>query len=113
MVRMYGEVELVTRVPAGCFVPPPRVESAVLRVTPFAGGASRVPVADEAHFSRVVHAAFNRRRKTLRNALSPLAPEAAIAAALEAAAIDPQRRGETLSVEEFARLANALGERHA
>jgi 16S rRNA (adenine1518-N6/adenine1519-N6)-dimethyltransferase len=113
MVRMYGEVELVTRVPAGCFVPPPRVESAVVRVTPFSGGAPRVAIADEARFSRVVHAAFNRRRKMLRNALLPLAPEAAIAAALEAAAIHPQRRGETLSVEEFARLADALVEHHA
>lgn len=104
MVRMSGEAKLVRRVAAGAFVPPPRVDSAVLRIRPFPEGRTRVPVADEALFSRVVHAAFNQRRKTLRNALKALADQAAF----EVAAIDPQRRGETLSVEEFARLTDAI-----
>jgi len=105
MVQMSGETRIVRRVSAGAFVPAPRVESAVLRVVPFAGGRTRAPVSDEARFSRVVHAAFGKRRKTLRNALAGLAGPAAF----EAAQIDPQRRGETLSVEEFARLSEAVG----
>ncbi len=104
MIQMSGEVKLVRKVAAGAFVPAPRVNSAVLRVTPFAGGVTRVPVSDEALFSRVVHAAFGMRRKTLRNALRELAGEAAFAAA----GIDAQRRGETLSVAEFARLTDEI-----
>jgi 16S rRNA (adenine1518-N6/adenine1519-N6)-dimethyltransferase len=109
MVRMYGDAKLVTRVRAGGFVPPPKVDSAVLAVTPFAGGATRVPVCDEARFSQVVHAAFNQRRKTLRNALKPMIDDAAaLDGALARASIDGQRRGETLSVEEFARLTDSI-----
>jgi 16S rRNA (adenine1518-N6/adenine1519-N6)-dimethyltransferase len=101
MVRMFGEPRLVRKVRAGAFLPAPRVDSAVLAVTPFA--ATRVAVKSESRFSEVVHAAFNQRRKTLKNALAALVDEAAFARA----AIDPGRRGETLSVEEFARLADA------
>lgn len=106
MVRMYGEAKQVAKVRAGGFVPPPRVDSAVLKVTPFEGGRTRVPVADVERFSKVVHAAFNQRRKTLRNALKALVddPDPALARAQ----IDGQRRGETLSVEEFARLTDEL-----
>jgi 16S rRNA (adenine1518-N6/adenine1519-N6)-dimethyltransferase len=104
MVAMSGRAKIVCRVPAGAFVPAPRVDSAVLRVEPFAGGSTRAQVASEEQFSRVVHAAFNQRRKTLRNALKALADDAAFARA----GIDPQRRGETLSVEEFAALTNAI-----
>ena len=107
MVRMYGEPKLVCRVRAGGFVPAPRVDSAVLRIVPYAGGAPKVAV-DDARFSKVVHAAFNQRRKTLRNALGAAFAAAAVDRALAAAAIDGQRRGETLSVEEFARLTEAL-----
>jgi 16S rRNA (adenine1518-N6/adenine1519-N6)-dimethyltransferase len=109
MVAMYGDARRVCKVPANAFIPAPRVESAVVRITPFAGGATRAPVKDEQRFSDVVHAAFNQRRKTLRNALSALANEAVFAAA----GIDSQRRGETLSVEEFARLSDATLVAHA
>jgi 16S rRNA (adenine1518-N6/adenine1519-N6)-dimethyltransferase len=109
MVRMYGEAKQIVRVRAGGFVPAPRVDSAVLRVTPFEGGRTRVPVRDVERFSEVVHAAFNQRRKTLRNALKAIVEDAAkLDAALAAAGIDGQRRGETLSVEEFARLTDAI-----
>ena len=108
MVRLYGEPKLVCRVRAGGFIPAPRVDSAVLRIVPYAGGATKVAV-DDRQFSRVVHAAFNQRRKTLRNALSAVFDIAAVDHALAAAAIDGQRRGETLSVEEFARVTGGLG----
>ena len=89
------------RVPAGAFTPPPKVESAVVRMQPL--GADRLRARDEALFARIVAGAFSQRRKTLRNAARDFVPEAAFAAV----AIDPQRRGETLSVAEFVALADA------
>lgn len=98
------EVDTVVRVPAGAFHPPPKVDSAVVRLRP-----RRVPLAEEsAGFRAVVRAAFQSRRKTLRNALTRAADPASAAKALEHAEIDPARRGETLSVAEFDRLARAL-----
>jgi 16S rRNA (adenine1518-N6/adenine1519-N6)-dimethyltransferase len=108
MVAMSGSAKIVCRAPAGAFVPAPRVESSVVRIEPFAGGATRAPVRDEARFSQVVHAAFNQRRKTLRNALRAIADDAQLDAALAATKLDGKRRGETLTVEEFAQLADAL-----
>jgi 16S rRNA (adenine1518-N6/adenine1519-N6)-dimethyltransferase len=106
MVRLYGEPKLVGRVRAGSFVPAPRVDSAVLRIAPHA----TLVTEDVTRFGRVVHAAFNQRRKTLRNALSAAFSADAVERALAAAAIDGQRRGETLTVAEFARVAAALPE---
>ena len=105
MVRLYGEPKLVTKVRAGSFVPAPRVDSAVVRIVPRAQLMAGV---DEARFSKVVHAAFNQRRKTLRNALSAAFDVGAVDRALATAAVDGQRRGETLSVDEFGRLSEAL-----
>jgi len=105
MVRFYGEPKLVCRVRAGGFVPAPRVDSAVLRIVPH---EKRLDVGD-AQFSKVVHAAFGQRRKTLRNALSAVFDGATVDRALATAAIDGMRRGETLSVAEFATLTTALG----
>jgi len=104
MVRLWGEPKLVCRVRAGGFVPAPRVDSAVLRIVPRATPLD----ADRDQFSRVVHAAFGQRRKTLRNALSAAFDGGVVDGALAAAAIDGQRRGETLSVDEFATLTRAL-----
>ena len=104
MVRLWGEPKLVCRVRAGGFVPAPRVDSAVLRIVPRAAALD----ADRDRFSRVVHAAFGQRRKTLRNALSAAFDAGVVDGALAAAAIDGQRRGETLSVDEFATLTRAL-----
>jgi 16S rRNA (adenine1518-N6/adenine1519-N6)-dimethyltransferase len=92
---------LALRVPPGAFTPPPKVDSAVVRMMPLAGARPRAR--DEAVFARVVAAAFEQRRKMLRSALR----EWVEAAAFEAAAIDSTRRGETLSVAEFIALADA------
>jgi 16S rRNA (adenine1518-N6/adenine1519-N6)-dimethyltransferase len=89
-------------VPGGAFRPAPKVESALARLVPLHAG--KPAIADEVLFARVVAAAFSQRRKTLRNALSSLAP----AATMEAARIDPGARGETLAVADFVRLANLL-----
>ena len=88
--------------PAGAFRPAPKVDSAVARLTPL--GDARPRLADEALFARIVAAAFGQRRKTLRNALRTLASETE----LESADVAPGARGETLSVADFVRLANAL-----
>ncbi len=89
-------------VPGGAFRPAPKVESAVARLVPLR--EHRPSIDDRALFARVVAAAFAQRRKTLRNALSALCD----ADALRGAGIDPGARGETLSVADFARLANRL-----
>ncbi|MCC6535212.1 MAG: 16S rRNA (adenine(1518)-N(6)/adenine(1519)-N(6))-dimethyltransferase RsmA [Burkholderiales bacterium] len=98
------EIERLFRVPAGAFRPQPKVESAFARLRPWR--TLPAPARDEALFARVVAAAFGQRRKTLRNALASIAD----AAQLREAGIDPQVRGETLSVADFVRLANALHE---
>jgi 16S rRNA (adenine1518-N6/adenine1519-N6)-dimethyltransferase len=89
------------RVPPGAFTPPPKVDSAVVRMVPL--GPHRVRARDEAHFERVVAGAFSQRRKMLRGALRAMvAPKA-----FDAARIESSRRGETLSVAEFVSLADA------
>ena len=95
------EVATVCRLRPGSFYPAPKVESAVVRLLP-----RTVPLAEETEsFQAVVRAAFQMRRKTLRNALRGLGDAERADRALSAAGIDPGRRGETLSIEEFARLA--------
>ncbi len=105
-VQYYTAPEIAFIVPPQSFVPAPAVESAVIRCVI----RERAPVelADEATFFRVVKAGFAQRRKTLANALKAagLAP-ADTAAILAAAGIDGGRRGETLSLQEFAAVANA------
>ena len=95
-------VDKLFRVPAGAFNPAPQVDSAVVRLKPL--GDRRTPVTDRPTFEAVVAAAFGQRRKTLRNALDRLID----APALVALGIDPGARGETLSVAQFATIANSL-----
>jgi len=104
--RLWFDIERVTVVHPGAFFPPPKVQSVVLCFTPLA--APRVPVADEPFFRRVVKGAFSQRRKTLRNALAGSGFAEGLDAALFAAGIAPVRRGETLSLAEFARLSECL-----
>ena len=101
MLQYRFAMALAVRVPPGAFTPPPKVESAVVRMVPLPDG--RLRARDEALFTKIVVAAFSQRRKTLRNAARALVGESAFAAA----GIDPARRGETLSVGEFVRLADA------
>ena len=100
MVQYRCRTEWLFGVAPGCFRPPPRVHSAVLRLTP-RGPAQAAH--DPARLADVVRLAFGQRRKTLRNSLMPLLPEQA----LRDAGVDPARRPETLSVAEFVALANA------
>ncbi len=106
MVRTYADVSTVAKVGAGSFVPPPKIDSTVVKIVPLP--APRAPITDEKHYSAVVHAAFGQRRKTLRNALRAVFDEAAVDAALAQTTIDGNRRGETLDIAEFAALATAI-----
>lgn len=102
-----AEVSIERIVPPGAFLPPPKVESAVVCAL-FRPPSD--PVTDPARFRRLVKAGFAQRRKTLGNALRAgrVAEPAALASALRAAGIDPGRRGETLTVAEWAALERAL-----
>jgi 16S rRNA (adenine1518-N6/adenine1519-N6)-dimethyltransferase len=101
MLQYRFAMAVAVRVPPGAFTPPPKVDSAVVRMEPLR--ASRPRARDEALFARIVTAAFSQRRKTLRNATKGLLE----AAHFDAAAVDPGRRGETLSVAEYIALADA------
>ncbi len=109
LCQYYTDPEIVTIVPAGLFVPPPKVDSAVLKMRFL--DEPRVRVNDESLFFRTVKAAFSQRRKTLLNCLAsnfPLGKEK-LSEIMESVGIDPRRRGETLSLKEFASLSDALG----
>lgn len=107
-VQVYSRPRVVARVPAGAFYPRPEVDSAVVRLE--ARPAPAVAGLDMDHFFRVVKAGFSQKRKQLRNALAgglQLAP-AALEPALAQAGVDPARRAETLSLEEWGAIARAL-----
>lgn len=111
LLQLHADVDVPHHVPAGAFTPPPEVESAVVRLA--FRDAPRADPGDEALFRRLVKAAFAQRRKTLGNALKAgriAAPEE-LQAALADEGIDPGRRAETLSVEEFAAIARRLSRR--
>ena len=108
-VQNVAEAEVVARVPAAAFEPAPEVDSAVLRLRRRADPV--VPVGDARDaFYRVVQAGFRQRRKQVHNGLTRELPIArdAVAAALEACGVDPERRPQTLSVAEWACLTDAL-----
>jgi len=93
----------------GSFNPSPKVDSVVLSFIPLQ--KPRVDVGDEKLFRRIVKGAFGQRRKTLNNSLKAAFPELLpdiLSEIFKVASIDPLRRGETLSISEFARLTNAF-----
>jgi 16S rRNA (adenine1518-N6/adenine1519-N6)-dimethyltransferase len=101
MLQAWCEVTALFNVGPGAFKPPPRVDSAVVRLVPRA--PAQVGIVEPVHFATIVRAAFGQRRKTLRNSLRQLVDDEQ----LEAAAIDPQLRAEQLAVADFVRLANS------
>ena len=103
MLQSRCSVEALFKVMPGAFRPPPKVESAVVRLIPLP--PEELAVLDAGAFDRVVRAAFSQRRKTLRNALHDVATPAQMLAA----EVDPRARAEDLEVADFIRLANRLG----
>ena len=107
-VQVYGEPEIVARIPAGAFYPPPKVDSAVVRVSLYP--EPRIPDTNLDLFFRLAKAGFSQKRKTLRNALSGgmhWEPKQA-AAILELAGIDPRRRAETIRLDEWRLLTEVV-----
>ncbi len=107
----YAEPKLLFDVPPSCFLPQPKVTSAVITLK--TRHEPPCPVADEALFFKVVRAAFAQRRKTLANALSsgfPNLGKERIAAILADCGLSPTVRGEALTLEQFAAIANRIGE---
>ena len=110
--QYYAEPRLLFDVPPSCFIPQPKVTSAVLTLP--VRPAPPCPVADEKLFFRVVRASFAQRRKTLLNALAagfPELPKQELAELIESCGFAPTVRGETLDIPAFAALANALAAR--
>jgi 16S rRNA (adenine1518-N6/adenine1519-N6)-dimethyltransferase len=105
------QTELIGFVPPSSFIPAPKVDSAVLKLTP--RQSPRVQVNDESLFFSVVKDSFQQRRKTLFNNLK-ISPRLAdldgetLRRLLLSLGIDPHRRGETISIEEFGQIANAI-----
>jgi len=100
MLQQRYDIENLFTVPPGAFFPPPKVDSAIARLTPLT--TPQHPVENQADFAELVKQAFSQRRKTLRNTLK----KHLNAEQIEELAIDPSTRAETLSVADFARLAN-------
>jgi len=112
-IQYYTVPEVVMIVPKTVFVPQPNVDSAVIRLT--IRQKPLVEVKSEEFFFRVTRASFAQRRKTILNNLTSQLDNGkekkeAILSALQTAGIEPSRRGESLSIEEFAALSDALYE---
>ncbi len=107
LVQYYCDTKIIRKVSPSSFIPRPKVDSIVIKLIKLP--KTRVEVKDEAIFFKVIREAFNMRRKTLSNALKNIGlPKEALAEAFNESDIDSRRRGETLSIEEFATLANSI-----
>jgi 16S rRNA (adenine1518-N6/adenine1519-N6)-dimethyltransferase len=102
MVQYACEVTPLFKVPPGAFYPPPKVDSAVLRLAPWRQLPH--PASDPRVLGRVVNSAFQQRRKTLRNALKGIISEEG----LTSLGIDSKLRPENLSLAEFVAISNSL-----
>ncbi len=107
MAQYYCQVVPVLEVPPGSFTPPPKVDSAVVRLVPYE--TKPWPAKDVAMLGKVTSTAFNMRRKTLRNNLKGLLGDADY----ETLGIDPGLRPEQISVEQYVAIANLLSDRQA
>ena len=112
MLRYCSEIRRIAVVPSHLFYPKPKIDSEIIEID--FSKPSPYETADASFLFRVIKAAFSKRRKTLKNALSTselgMGPEP-VSSALASAGIDPVRRAETLSVEEFVNLAETLRQR--
>lgn len=108
LVQYYCDTKIIRTVPPSSFVPQPKVDSIVIRLDKL--DKPRVQPKDKELFFKIVRQSFNMRRKTLRNAVKSMKimNGEEMEKAFENANIDPKRRGETLSLQEFADLADAV-----
>ncbi|MFN2303999.1 MAG: ribosomal RNA small subunit methyltransferase A, partial [Anaerolineales bacterium] len=112
-VQIYGEAQIAAHIPAACFYPAPKVDSSILSIDIY--DVPKLSKAEVSWLFRIAHAAFNQKRKMLRNSLKPLYGENqdALLKVLNKAGIDPRRRPETLSLEEWIELTQAAMSIHA
>jgi len=111
MLRYCADIKRLAEVKASLFFPRPKVDSEVLEI--IFNNIIKYPAKDELFLFKVIKAAFSKRRKTLKNSLlgSELHMDAkTVVQVLENADIDPSRRAETLTVQEFVKLSNCLGD---
>lgn len=107
LVQYHCSVEVVRKVGPECFIPQPKVDSMVIKLNKLP--APRVDVEDVDLFFKVIKESFGMRRKTLSNSLKNMKVDRdRLMKAFEDAGIDPIRRGETLSIEEFAKLSDCI-----
>lgn len=108
-INWYGRTEKLFLVPSGCFMPAPKVDSAVIRIRLF--DEPPCSVEDTDMLFRVIKGAFAQRRKTLLNSMSTVFAEwkkETLSALLERAGYSPKTRGETLGIADFAAIANVF-----
>lgn len=109
LVQYYCNTKIVRKVAPSSFIPRPKVESIVIRLDRLE--KPRVEVKDEKFMFELIRNSFNMRRKTLWNGVKNIGiNKDDLKKAFEEAGIDPKRRGETLSLEEFAALSNKICE---
>jgi 16S rRNA (adenine1518-N6/adenine1519-N6)-dimethyltransferase len=107
LCQFYANPEIVLRIPPGAFRPPPRVQSALVRMT-LPGERAELNVSDEKEFLEFIQGCFGQKRKTLRNNLRQLAPDRKIHQALEDCGLRPDSRAEQLTLAQFAALFASL-----
>ena len=110
-VQVYGYARIASQIPAACFYPQPKVDSSVLLIDVY--DQPRVSQDGLGWLFKLAHAAFNQKRKMLRNSLQPIlgGDSQRVSAVLESAGIDPQRRPERLSLDEWTRLMEIVRDR--
>ena len=109
LVQYYCNTKIVRKVPPACFIPRPKVDSIVIRLDKL--DEPKVKVDNEKLFFDIIRNSFNMRRKTLWNGVKSIGPaKEKLEEAFEKAGVDPKRRGETLTIQEFATLSNCINE---
>ena len=110
-VQVYGNARIASQIPAACFYPRPKVDSSVLVIDVY--DQPRVSQDGLVWLFKLAHAAFNQKRKMLRNSLQPIlgGDSKKVSAVLESAGIDPQRRPEKLVLDEWIRLMEIVRDR--
>ncbi len=103
-IQVYGNPEIAGKIPAGAFYPPPKVDSAIIRINLYK--EPRIPSSSLDNFFQLAKAGFSQKRKTLRNALAGglRISTAETETLLRSAEIDPRRRAETLNLDEWGNL---------
>jgi 16S rRNA (adenine1518-N6/adenine1519-N6)-dimethyltransferase len=108
-VQVYGQARITSQIPARCFYPAPQVDSSVLIIDVY----PQPLLSDDSMrwLFKLAHAAFNQKRKMLRNSLKPIlgGDDALLEIVLARAGVDPQQRPETLTLEDWIRLVKVVG----